>query len=97
MILASLVAACALVVVTATVPAPLVLPALGLALVLCGAGVGIHALATRGAPGLSKQWLLDVAGILVLFGFAAAILSDKSEALQLLCEMASIGRDARAG
>lgn len=96
-IAASLIGALMLAIVTGTVPTLLVMPAFGIALVLTGSAIGVHALMAGRALGRSRQPGIDVAGILVLFGFAAAMLSDKAEAMQLLCEIMGTQPAARNG
>ncbi len=96
-LLASLVMASTLAAASVAVPAQLVLTAVGLLLVLTGAAVGMYGIVAGRRRGSSNQVPLDVAGILVLFGFAAAIMSDKSEAMMMLSELAgALGAAAEA-
>jgi len=96
-LLASLIMASTLAAASGAVPAQLLLPAVGLFLVLTGATVGMYGIVAGHRRGSSNQVLLDVAGILVLFGFAAAIMSDKTEALMVLSELAgAVGAAAEA-
>ena len=81
---ATLFVAMAFAVVSGAFPAPLVLPAMSALVVLSGLTLGGWALLIRRYRGLQDDRMLDVAGVLVLFGFAAAIVCDKSEALRLL-------------
>jgi hypothetical protein len=84
---ASLFVALAFSVVTGVLPAQLVLPAMSVIVVLSGLLVGVWALLVHPRmvhPRKPDNSLLDIAGVLVLFGFAAAILCDKSEAIRLL-------------
>ena len=87
---ATLFVALAFSVVTGVLPAQLVLPAMSVIVVLSGLLVGVWALLTRRYGGLQDDRMLDIAGILVLFGFATAIVCDKSEALRLLAALPGI-------
>lgn len=71
-------------VVTAALPAQSVLPVVGLVVISAGVILGGWTLALKRLQGGADQRLLDVSGVLVLFGFAAAMICDKSEALRLL-------------
>ena len=42
------------------------------------------------AGGIKTIGMLDIAGVLVLFGFAAAIVCDKTEALSLLAALPAL-------
>ena len=81
---ATLFIALVLCVLTRTVAPSLVLPALGVVVVLSGAVLGAYALVAKRLGLRSNDALLDIAGVPSLFGFAAAIVCDKAEALQAL-------------
>lgn len=69
---------------TAGLPAPFVLPALSLVIVVCGLLLGASALAMNRLCGFRHARIMEVAGVLVLFGFAAAIVCDEADALLFL-------------
>lgn len=81
------VAFCAL---TMILPASFVLPALSLVIVLSGLVLGASALAMNHFQGLRHARLMEIAGVLVLFGFAAAIVCDNADAVHLFTGRASI-------
>lgn len=81
---ASLFVALAFCVITALLPAKFVLPAVSIVVILSGLALGAWTLMIGGWRRLLNNRMLDTAGVLVLFGFAAAIVCDKSEALRLL-------------
>lgn len=87
---ATLFVALAFSMVTGVLPAQLVLPAMSVIVVLSGLLVGVGALLIRRYRGLPDDRMLDIAGVLVLFGFATAIVCDKSEALRLLAALPGI-------
>lgn len=70
--------------VASTLPASLVLAAASLVIILCGLLLGASALAMSHFRGLRQSRLLEIAGVLVFFGFAAAIIADQADALHLL-------------
>jgi hypothetical protein len=70
-------------VMTSALPAQLVLPAMSVIVVLSGLLVGAWTLLIS-LHRLPNERMLDIAGVLVLFGFATAIVCDKAEALRLL-------------
>jgi hypothetical protein len=74
-------------VMTAALPAQLVLPAMSVIVVLSGLLVGAWAHLISRHRGLANDQMLDIAGVLVLFGFAAAIVCDKTEALRVLAAL----------
>lgn len=84
---ANLFVALAFSVMTCTLPAQLVLPAMSFIVVLSGLLVGAWALLISRHRGQPNDRMLDLAGVLVLFGFAAAIVCDKTEALRLLAAL----------
>jgi hypothetical protein len=69
--------------VTGVLPAELVLPAVSIIVLVSGLllGAGMLLIGRQRAP--LNDGLLDIAGVLVFFGFAAAIVCDKTEALRL--------------
>ena len=69
------------------VPPALVLPAIGLLLLL--AGFAIAACARSGGRAVERERLgaKDIAGALVLLGFAAVLLSDAEQALAALDQL----------
>ena len=69
---------------TAVLPAESVLPVVAIVVILSGMVVGASAKVVARSQGFACERLLDIAGVLVLFGFAAAMISDKSDALRLL-------------
>ena len=71
----------------AALPAPLVLPAFGVLIMLSGLLLGAWTLLRRWRHGPANERMLDLAGLLLLFGAAAAIVCDKDEMLQLLSAM----------
>jgi len=77
-------------VLTGVLPALLVLPAMSVIVVLSGLSLGVWALSMGRLRGLPNEPVLDIAGILVLFGFATAIICDKTEALRLLAALPGI-------
>ena len=87
---ATLFVALAFSMVTGVLPAQLVLPAISVVVMLSGLLVGVWALLIRRYRGLLDDRTLDTAGVLVMFGFAAAIICDKSEALRLLAALQGI-------
>jgi hypothetical protein len=84
MLWAMLFVALQLALVTGVVPAALVLPTLAVLLVLTGVFLGVYRLLAGRSHSTVSEALTDVAGALVLLGFAAAILSDKAEAVAAL-------------
>jgi len=87
---ATLSVALAFSVVTGVLPAQFVLPAMSVIVFLSGLLMGVGALLIRRYRGLPNDCMLDIAGVLVLFGFATAIICDKSEALRLLAALPGI-------
>ncbi len=81
---ASVFVALAFCVLTALLPAQLVLPAVGVVVILAGLILGLSVLVLGRLSPSANTGMLDMAGVLALFGFAVAIVSDKSEALRLL-------------
>lgn len=81
---ATLFVALALSFTTSVLPPQLVLPALSIIFVLFGLVLGVAALLIKRPQGNTNDRVLDIAGVLVLFGFSAAIVCDKTEALRLL-------------
>lgn len=69
----------------AALPLPLVLPAFGLATFFVGVTLGAWALLCRRAAA-SLDGLLDAAGLLVLIGFIAFMMTDLQVALAALAE-----------
>jgi hypothetical protein len=67
-------------------PPTLALPAISLLLVLAGFVIGAYAYWTGRTPEVHRLGPKDVAGALVLLGFAAALLSDTELALTALDE-----------
>lgn len=84
---ATLFVALAFSVLTGMLPAQLVLPAMSVIVVLSGLLMGAWALLISRYRGLSNHQMIDIAGVLVLFGFATAIACDKTEALRLLAAL----------
>lgn len=84
LLVATLLVALAFCIATSLLPAQLVLPALSLIVLICGLMLGAAALVARSLRGHANERMLDIAGVLVLFGFAVAIICDKSEAVRLL-------------
>ena len=70
--------------VTGVLPAELVLPAVSIIVVVSGLLLGAGTLLIGRLRAPLNDGLLHIAGVLVLFGFAAAIVCDKTEALRLL-------------
>lgn len=81
---ASVFVALAFCVLTAMLPAEFVLPAVSITVIVSGLVLGAWTLLMSRWRRLPNTRMLDIAGVLVLFGFAAAIVCDKSEALRLL-------------
>jgi hypothetical protein len=78
---------------SAHVPVALVLPAMSIAMVVAGfAAAATLYLAGSRMESFSPAW--EVAGSLVFFGFAAAILTDSREALALLEQLEKQGLSA---
>jgi len=69
---------------SALLPAELVLPVLGIVVLLSGLVLGLSALVLGRLSRSANTGMLDTAGVLVLFGFAIAIVADKSEVLRVL-------------
>jgi hypothetical protein len=88
LVLASAVAAGCLL-LAAQVPAPLILPALSMGMVIAGLALAavLYLSGSRLRGPLSASW--EVACALVFFGFAAGILSDGTDAVAVLDEIAS--------
>jgi hypothetical protein len=82
--------AIALCVATALLPAQLVLPALSIIVIMSGVVLGAWALTMIRLNKLPNDRMLDIAGVLVLFGFAVAIICDKAELLRLLSGLPSL-------
>ena len=74
-------------VLTGVLPAELVLPALSVIVVVCGLLMGAWARLISWNSGLPNDQMMDIAGVLVLIGFATAIVCDKTEALRLLAAL----------
>lgn len=87
---ASLLVAFAFCVTTSVLPADLVLPALSVIVVVSGLLLGAFTLLRGRSRGHQSVGMLDVAGVLVLFGFATAIICDKTEALSLLAALPAL-------
>ena len=66
------------------VPPALVLPAISLALLIAGFGIAAYAFLTGAADPPDRLGAKDIAGALVLLGFAAVLLSDAEQALAAL-------------
>ncbi|MDX2203030.1 MAG: hypothetical protein NW223_09780 [Hyphomicrobiaceae bacterium] len=81
---ASLLVALVLSALTLVLPPGLVLPALSGVLIVSGLALGACAPVLERSPGGARERMRDMAGVLVLFGFATAIICDKTEALRLL-------------
>lgn len=81
---ATLFVALAFNVTTGVLPAQLVLPAVSVIVVFSGLLLGAAALLMRRQVGDSSDMMLDVSGALVFFGFAAAVVCDKTEAMRVL-------------
>ena len=73
----------------AAVPPALVLPAISALLLLTGFGVAAFASWAGRAPDAERLGPRDVAGALVLLGFAAALLSDAEVALATFAQWQS--------
>jgi hypothetical protein len=71
------------------VPPALVLPAIGLLLLLAGFGIAACARLTGAVVERERLGAKDVAGALVLLGFAAVLLSDAEQALAALDQLHS--------
>ena len=80
--------------ISAVVPIPLVLPALSIFMVVSGFVIAavLYLSGSRKSTSFSPAW--EVAGALVFFGVAAAILADTREALAVLDQMETSGRAA---
>jgi hypothetical protein len=74
---------------TSFLPAEFVLPAMSAIVVVSGLVVGVWALLSGWLKGIDNEQMLDIAGILVLFGFVAAVLCDKPEALRLVTTLSA--------
>lgn len=90
LLVATLFVALAFSVTTSALPAQLVLPAMSVIVVLSGLLVGACTLVISRHRERSNDRMLDIAGVLVLFGFAAAIVCDKTEALRLLVALPGV-------
>ena len=81
----------AAIVLSAYLPAPLLLPSMSLLMI--GAGLTIAAVSwlagLRMGRGNHVAW--EIAGALVFCGFAAAMLTDKAEALSALAQIETLG------
>jgi hypothetical protein len=69
------------------VPPALVLPAIGLLLLIAGFGTAACARLARAAVEPERLGPRDIAGALVLLGFAAVLLSDAEQALAALDQL----------
>jgi hypothetical protein len=69
------------------VPPALVLPAIGLLLLLAGFAIAACARSTAAAVEPERVGAQDIAGALVLLGFAALLLSDSEQALAVLDQL----------
>jgi hypothetical protein len=84
---ATLFVALAFSVSSSVLPAQLVLPALSGIVVLSGLMLGVVALLMKRIHGPTNERMLDISGVLAMFGFAVAIVCDKTEAMRLLSDL----------
>ena len=88
-VLTALVAAAA-VFMAAQLPSALVLPAMSLLMILAGLALAAGSWLARGGMAQGLGMAREVAGILVFFGFAAAMLTDKADALAALARLEAL-------
>ncbi len=78
-----------LILLTASLPFPLVLPAFAMFAVTAGLCAGLLAVLGGLETKVATQQLRDAAGVLVLIGFGASMLTDVEGALSALAELES--------
>ncbi len=71
----------------AHLPPALVLPAMSLLMILAGLALAAGSWFARGGMAQDFGMAREIAGILVFFGFAAAMLTDKADALTALARL----------
>jgi hypothetical protein len=71
----------------AQLPGALLLPAMSLLMVFSGLSLAAGGWLVRGRMGRDPALVWEIAGALVFFGFAAAMLTDKADALAAFAEL----------